>query len=204
MEDTTSKSVVRTVQLPADEYTRRRVTVDFLYLDTESCERCIGTEDALETALDRLDPLLAPLDVGLTVRKIHVSDLAAAEATQLAVSPTIRIDGRDIQPDYIENTCESCGDLCDCEDAVDCRLWRYRGETQTTAPVEILIEALVAAVAPTHAVGAPDGDAAPQLSATVRGFFGDADADESTSARRSTAEATAESDCGCGCRVSDR
>jgi len=31
---------------------------DFLYPDTESCERCMGTEAALETALKLVGPVL--------------------------------------------------------------------------------------------------------------------------------------------------
>ena len=146
----------------------------------------MGTEDALEAALDRVEPLLDALDVGITVRDIHVSSLAAAEATQLAVSPTIRIDGRDVQPDYLENTCESCGDLCECEGDVDCRLWRYRGEEYTTAPVGLLVEALVQAVAPTQRqFGESRERQAYQLSSNVEDFFENSD--------------DSESECDCGC-----
>jgi hypothetical protein len=182
----TDSETISIVQPPAKEYTRRTVTVDFLYLDNESCDRCMGTEDALETALERVEPILDALDVSITVRDIHVASLDAAEVTQLAVSPTIRIDGRDIQPDYLENTCESCGDLCACEGDVDCRLWQYRGEEYTTAPVDLLVEALVRAVAPSQT---PSEDLrerrAYQISSNVKGFFDGSGNDESG--------------CGCGC-----
>jgi hypothetical protein len=186
MNDPTNGESVSIVQPAAEEYTRRTVTVDLLYLDNDSCDRCMGTEDALETALERVEPILDVLDVGITVRDIHVSSLAAAEATQLAVSPTIRIDGQDIQPDYLENTCESCGDICACEGDVDCRLWRHRGEEHTTAPVELLVEALVAAVAPNQRQPNRSREKqAYQLSSNVEGFFIGTDDDES--------------DCRCGC-----
>lgn len=186
MDAPTDSETVSIVKPAAEEYTRRTVTVDFLYLDTESCDRCMGTEDALETALERVEPVLDALDVGITVRDIHVSSLDAAEATQLAVSPTIRIDGRDIQPDYLENACESCGDLCACEGDVDCRLWRYRGEEYTTAPVDLLVEALVRAVAPNQAPPAGSRKRrASQLSSNVADFFEGSSNDEL--------------DCGCDC-----
>lgn len=176
--------MVSIIQPPAEEYTRRTVTVDFLYLDNESCERCMGTEDALEAALERIEPILEALDVGITVRDIHVSTLEAAEATQLAVSPTIRIDGRDIQPDYIENTCESCGDLCECDGDVDCRLWQYRGEEHSTAPIGLLVESLVQAIAPNGIQHSESRESqAYQLSSNVRNFF--------------RVEETEESACGC-------
>lgn len=174
---------VSVVQPPTDEYTQRTITVDFLYLDNEVCNRCAGTEAALEEAIERVEPTLESLDVGVTVRDIHVDTLEAAESTQLAVSPTIRIDGRDIQPDYVENTCESCGDLCACAGEVDCRLWRYRGEEHTTAPVGLIVEALVRAVAPDHR-GSREGQAY-RLSSNVRDFFEDSKDDETG--------------CDCGC-----
>lgn len=180
MNDPTDSKTLSIVQPSAEEYTRRTVTVDFLYLDNESCDRCMGTEDALETALERVEPILDALDVAITVRDIHVLTLDAAEATQLAVSPTIRINGRDIQPDYLENTCESCGDLCACEGDVDCRLWRYRGAEYTTAPVELLVEALVRAVTPNQTrVDTAHETQAYQLSSNVKGFFADTEADVS-------------------------
>lgn len=186
MREPTDSDAVSIVQPPAEEYTRRTITVDLLYLDNESCDRCMGTEDALEAAIERVEPILAPLDVGITVRDIHVSTLAAAEATQLAVSPTIRIDGRDIQPDYLENTCEACGELGTLEGDVDCRLWRYRGEEYTTAPVELLVEALVQAIVPNEGGVEASRNEAYQLSSNVEDFFTDSEDDDET-------------ECGCGC-----
>jgi hypothetical protein len=172
MDNFTDSTTVSVIGPPAEEYTRRTVTVDFLYLDNESCERCIGTEDALQVALERVEPILESLDVGITVRAIHVSTLNAAEATQLAVSPTIRINGRDIQPDYIQNTCDSCGDLCACEGNVDCRLWQYRGEEHSAAPVGLIVESLVEAMVPNGAKSNnPRETQAYQLSSNVRDFF---------------------------------
>jgi hypothetical protein len=186
MDNPTDTRTVSVIQPPAEEYTRRTVTVDFLYLDNESCERCMGTEDALQAALERIEPILESLDVGITVRDIHVSTLDAAEATQLAVSPTIRINGQDIQPDYIENTCDSCGDLCACEGDVDCRLWRYRGKEHSTAPIGLLVESLVQAITPNGAGPSESREnRAYQLSSNVRDFFQGSGSDAS--------------DCGCDC-----
>ena len=177
-----------TVRQPSVEtYTRRTVTVDFLYLDDESCDRCVGTEEALETALDRVEPILRSLDTGLTVRDIHAETLEDAEATRLAVSPTIRIDGRDIQPDFRQNTCVACGDLCTCEGDVDCRIWHYRGDEYTAAPVDLIVEALLRAIVPDRTL-LDDTDRAYQLSTNVRGFFGETDEGDGS-----------DSACGCDC-----
>lgn len=130
-------------------YATRTLTVDFLFLDREDCERCSGTDDALRDAIEAVAALLARLDVEIVVRTVHVETETAARRSRLEISPTIRIDGRDIQPDYLESACESCGDLCSCNGlceggaGIGCRVWRYRGEEYTTPPVELIIEALL-------------------------------------------------------------
>lgn len=180
----TKSNSVSVVESAVEEYTRRTVTVDFLYLDNESCERCAGTENALETALTTVEPVFEALEISLFVRDIHVDTLEAAEATQLPVSPTIRIDGSDLQPDYRQDVCESCSNLCECQDRVECRLWRYRGEEHTVPPVELLVEALVrAAVIEQSPFNPARGETPNGLSANIASFF------EKTE--------TSEVDCGC-------
>jgi hypothetical protein len=172
MRTPTGTESISIVQPAADDYARRTLTLDFLYLNNESCERCMGTENALMAALEQVAPILESVDTSITVRDIHVSTLEAAKATQLAVSPTIRIGGQDIQPDYIENTCESCGDLCACDGDVDCRLWRFRGKEYTTAPVELIVEALIQAiVSPSARIDASHPGDAYRLSSNVQSFF---------------------------------
>jgi hypothetical protein len=56
-------------------------------------------------------------------------------------SPTIRLNGRDIQLDVRENLCESCGDLCG-ED-MDCRVWVYQGKEYSTPPKAMIIDAIL-------------------------------------------------------------
>ena len=172
MNDFTDGDRISVVRPAIESYSRRTITVDFLYLDDQTCDRCVGTGAALETALGRVEPILGAMDVGITLRDVHVSTLAAAETTRLAVSPTVRIDGRDVQPDYVEDACESCGDLCECAGGVDCRLWRYRGEEHATAPVDLLVEALVRAVASNRTRSDRSGEnGAYRLSQNVREFF---------------------------------
>ena len=146
-------------------YARRTVTVDFLFLDRESCARCVGTEGALEAAVDRVAGLLSDVGVDLEVRRVHVDSAVAARLTGLAVSPTVRVNGRDVQSGYDTSPCESCGDLCGCVGTVDCRVWTYRGEEYDVAPVELIVEAILR-----EAVASRDSDTAastPAASAPV-------------------------------------
>ena len=159
------------------EYARRVVAVDFLFLDRESCARCAGTEDSLEAALDLVAGVLSDLDVGVDLRRVHVDDATAARLTGLEVSPTVRVNGRDVQSAYRASPCESCGDLCGCAGDVDCRVWTYRGEEYDVAPVGLLAEAVLrAAAAPRES--AESAEVTPlettgrDLSEPIQRFFG--------------------------------
>lgn len=145
METASSYPNVTVEKPPVTTYDRRRVVVDFLFLDRETCDRCAGTGTALEMALDRVAPLLDDLGVDVDVRLVHVDSADAARRTELEVSPTVRIDGRDVQPDVVTSTCADCGEYCADDAGVDCRLWTYRGERHATPPAELFVEALLRA-----------------------------------------------------------
>lgn len=151
METTSDHPNVTVEESSAVAAGRRRIAVDFLFLDRETCTRCAGTETALEAAIDRVAPLLDDIGVDVDVRPIHVDSADAARRTELEVSPTIRIDGRDVQPDVMTSACANCGEYCADGAGIDCRLWTYRGETHATPPVELLVEAILEA-----AVGRPE------------------------------------------------
>lgn len=167
---------------PAD-YGTRTVTVDFLFLDRVDCDRCRETEGSLETAIERVRPLFDEIDATIDYRRIHVDSIDAARRTELDVSPTIRIDGRDVQPEFAASSCESCTDIGDGETVVDCRDWVYRGEAYEVAPVPLLIEALLRGAVDTSST-AETSRSHFRLSEEMRSFFEGEPED---------------GDCGCGC-----
>jgi len=123
---------------------KRRITIDFLYLDLDECSRCQGTDTSLDDALAEVSQVLEATGVEVVVNKIHVKSEELARAYRFVSSPTIRVNGRDIQMGVKESLCESCGDLCG-ED-VDCRIWVYQGEEYTAPPKAMIIEAVLRAV----------------------------------------------------------
>lgn len=133
----------------------RSVTVEFLYLDREVCDRCGGTAERLEEALTRVRPALEALGLGLDVRHIHVRTAEEARDLRFVSSPTIRVDGRDIAGAVEESECGSCSDLAG-QTPVDCRQWTWRGKTDTAAPVGLIVEAILLA-----ALGVPRDEHAP-------------------------------------------
>jgi len=85
--------------------------------------------------------VLESTGVEVFVNKVNISSEELAMEYRFVSSPTIRVNGRDIQMDVKENLCESCGDLCG--DTVDCRLWIYNGEEYTVPPKAMIVESIL-------------------------------------------------------------
>jgi hypothetical protein len=116
------------------------VTVEFLYLDRETCERCRGTEAAVESALAAVRPALALAGASVVLDRVHVDSAATADAVGFEVSPTVRVDGRDVQSDF---ETADCG--CTDERTVPCRVWRDDERRREYAPVALLVDAVLRA-----------------------------------------------------------
>lgn len=137
------------------------LTLEFLFLDESLCQPCGGTGRALDEAVEIVAAPLAALGVALDVTRIHVARREDAIAHRLALSPTIRINGVDIDPDQSEGACGSCGDLAGGQTTVTCRTWRWRGALFSAAPTGKIVEAILSAATPHCAVGCC-ADPAPQ------------------------------------------
>ncbi|MDF2499435.1 MAG: hypothetical protein K0Q77_149 [Anaerosporomusa subterranea] len=120
---------------------KRQICIDFMYLDLSICSRCQGTDDTLYAALAEVAAVLKATNVEVTVNKIHVASEEQAYQLRFASSPTIRVNGRDIQMEIRESLCESCGDLCG--DEVDCRVWVYQGKEFNVPPKAMIIDAIL-------------------------------------------------------------
>lgn len=121
--------------------TERQIIIDFLYLDLNVCSRCQGTDTVLDDALTEIAQLLKAIGAEVVVNKINVLTEDLAVKYRFVSSPTIRVNGRDIQIEVKESLCESCGDLCG--DEVDCRVWVYQGQEYTVPPKAMLIDAIL-------------------------------------------------------------
>ena len=120
---------------------KRRIVIDFLYLDLSICTRCQGTDTSLDEALAEVSKVLEATGFEVDVNKINVTTEELAVEHKFVSSPTIRVNGRDIQMEVEESLCESCGDLCGEE--VDCRVWVYQGKEYTVPPKAMIIEAIL-------------------------------------------------------------
>ena len=126
------------------ETATKKMLIDFLYLDLEVCTRCQGTDQVLEDAVADVQQILQAAGVSVEINKVNVNTAAIAIEYQFVSSPTIRINGRDIDVDVKESLCESCGVLCG--DSVDCRVWIYQGVEYNQPPKAMIINALLQAI----------------------------------------------------------
>lgn len=88
--------------------------------------------------------LLQATGVEVVLNKININTEELAITHQFLSSPTIRVNGRDIQLDVMENNCTSCGDICGTE--VDCRTWSYQGADYDVPPKAMIIDGILKAV----------------------------------------------------------
>ena len=120
-----------------------RLDIDFLYLDLNVCDRCQDTGSTLEEAIEEVAKVLESTGVEVDLNKTHVTSEEQAVALGFLVSPTIRLNAQDIQMNFRESLCDTCGTLCDCEGGVSCREWEYQGLWYSAPPKGLIIEAIL-------------------------------------------------------------
>lgn len=147
----------------------RDLSVEILYIDIDTCDRCQGADAILKRAIATVRQPLAAMGVAIDLTETLVETAEQATALRFHSSPSIRIDGRDIQSDPRESECEACSALPN-QSKVECRTWTYQGKSFTTPPEELLVRALLlAALAP---IGDPPKVEAPfVLPDNLRTFF---------------------------------
>jgi hypothetical protein len=120
---------------------KKKIIIDFMYLDLSVCTRCQGTEDSLEEAIEDVAKVLELAGAEVVVNKVHIDSKEKAIQYRFESSPTIRINGKDMQLEMRESLCESCGDLCG--DEVDCRVWVYKGKEYKVPPKAMIIDSIL-------------------------------------------------------------
>lgn len=120
--------------------TDKKIIVEYLYLDLETCDRCMGTDNVLDDVMMTLTPALSIAGFEVEYNKVEMKTAEIAEKYQFLSSPTIRVNGQDICRSVAENSCGCCSEISGTD--VDCRVFEYNGETFEVPPREMLAEAI--------------------------------------------------------------
>lgn len=142
------------------------VDIEFIYLDDLTCDRCRDTERELDAALAEARSLLSAAGADVSVRKIHITSVAEAQAQRFRSSPTIRVGARDIELVPKESACVACSELAGRE--IDCRVWTWRGKEYPIPPKQMILDAVLRAF---YAPPTENAEAAYELPQNIREFF---------------------------------
>lgn len=155
----------------SDGYQPRVIEVSLLAIDLDTCGRCTGTLDSVEKAIDIVRPVLDASGIRLNVTTHVVDSVEDARRYSFVSSPTVRVDGRDIALEAVESHCEACSDLTGCDEGTDCRVWLYRGQQYTEAPVGLVIEGILREIFGGSTGATEDPAAYGEVPENLRRFF---------------------------------
>lgn len=122
----------------------KQLAIDFLYLDLNTCERCMATDETLKQALEVLSGVFDTLRLEAKINSVNITSKELAEEYRFISSPTIRVNGVDICSELVESNCADCGDLCG--DSVDCRVFVYEGKNYEQPPVPMIVDGILKAI----------------------------------------------------------
>lgn len=118
--------------------------VEYLYLDLNTCERCVGTDDILDEVMATLTPAIEMAGYNVKYNKIKMDTQEIARQYQFVSSPTIRVNGHDICQSVAENSCGCCSEISGTD--VECRVFEYNGLVYEVPPKEMIAEAILTTV----------------------------------------------------------
>ena len=120
---------------------KKEVKIEYLYLDLDTCDRCVGTDAVLEDVIVELTPALELAGYSVSYSKIKIDNEELAVQHRFVSSPTIRINGRDICDEVKESDCGCCGEISGTQ--VDCRVFEYEGKLYEVPPKAMLAETIL-------------------------------------------------------------
>ena len=128
----------------AEPVEKKRLLVEYLSLDLNTCDRCAGTDKVLEQVLVILKPALDLAGYEIDYRKYEMATAETARQYRFESSPTIRVNGKDIFGTVIESRCGCCGDIAGTE--VDCRVFEHNGRIYEVPTKEMITNAIIASL----------------------------------------------------------
>jgi len=114
--------------------------IEFLYYDKTTCERCASTDKAVKLTLKELKKVIKSTNVKIDLKEKKLPE------SKIHLSPTILINGKDIEKILNKNSKSKtnlCSDCCQLiGNSVNCRTFMYKGENYDYMPKEMIREAI--------------------------------------------------------------
>ncbi|MCL2319377.1 MAG: DUF2703 domain-containing protein [Treponema sp.] len=117
------------------------LTIDFLYLDLQTCERCISTDETLQEAIHVLSGTFDSLGYKVTLNSVNITSKELAEQYRFESSPTIRVNGVDICTELTESGCADCGTIAG--DSINCRSFVWEGKEYNQPPAAMIVDGIL-------------------------------------------------------------
>ena len=124
--------------------TSKKILIEYLYLDLESCDRCIGTDKVLDEVMLELTPVFNGAGYKVNYQKTEMKTEEIASQHQFISSPTIRVNGKDICTNVKENNCGCCSEISQAD--VDCRIFEFEGKDYEVPPKEMITNEILSKV----------------------------------------------------------
>lgn len=119
----------------------KKLKIEYLYLDLNTCDRCVGTDAVLEEVVEVLRPALELAGYIVDYQKHEITTPQLAEKYRFLSSPTILVNGQDIFGTVQESNCGCCGEIAGVD--VDCRVFEYEGRIYEVPTKEMLASAIL-------------------------------------------------------------
>ena len=120
---------------------KKEVKIEYLYLDLDVCERCVGTDKVLDEVVFAITPVLEMAGYKINYEKIEMTTVKDAVKYKFLSSPTIRVNGQDICSIVKENDCSCCSDISGT--SVTCRIFTYEGIDYEVPPKKMLVNGIL-------------------------------------------------------------
>ena len=131
-----------TIQVLGDELPRVKaavpVRIELFALDTDHCSPCRAALSNLQEAAAELTRTLDSSTYDVDARLVRLSSPEQARELGVLSSPTVRVNGLDIELDVEEEPCTTCSDLAGAD--IACRTYEWQGRRHDHPPVALLVE----------------------------------------------------------------
>ena len=120
---------------------KKELLIEYLYLDLQTCERCMRADKVLDSAVELLSPVMDAAGFQIEYRKVLIENEELAEQYHFRSSPTILVNGEDIFGQIQENDCGCCSDIAGTD--IKCRVFESEGKYYDAPTKSMLVNAIL-------------------------------------------------------------